>query len=149
MSNLVEKAKLFAEYAHRNQYRFDGSTPYFTHCEAVANSLSEDTRKAIAYLHDVLEDTTVTVEDLKIAGFNILVKRLGILNKHNYSSYAEYLKAVKEDPVCKDVKIKDIEHNNSDKPSKRMKQKYLNALLFLRDKIDYATLEQRLVDLYK
>lgn len=149
MTNL-DKVILIAKIAHRGQFRFDKVTPYFTHCEAVANSLSDNTEKIIGYLHDVLEDTIFTENDLlrqRISKENI--KYLHILNKNNYNSYAEYLKEVKKYPITKDVKIADINHNMNDKPSKRQKQKYFNSLMFLKDEIDYDTLVKNLDDLYK
>ena len=58
----------FAEKAHRGQWRQSGE-PYFTHCVATANVLTElklDVRTICAgLLHDVIEDTSVTGEELE------------------------------------------------------------------------------------
>ncbi len=65
---LIKNAYQFAEEAHRGQLRASGE-PYITHCVAVAYILAElkvpPAVIAAALLHDTVEDTTVTLEDLK------------------------------------------------------------------------------------
>ena len=65
---LIEKAYYFAEKAHEGQKRASGE-PYFTHCVAVALILCEMKVQSIvvaaALLHDTVEDTPVTTEDIK------------------------------------------------------------------------------------
>ncbi|PJF25268.1 MAG: (p)ppGpp synthetase, partial [Phototrophicales bacterium] len=65
---LVERAYHLAEQAHQGQTRKTGE-PYFTHCVAVAQILTEmrlDAEAiAAALLHDVAEDTPVTIDDLR------------------------------------------------------------------------------------
>ena len=65
---MIEKAREFATKAHEGQTRWDKTTPYITHPEAVANAV-DDEAKPVAWLHDVLEDCPVTAEDLWKAGF--------------------------------------------------------------------------------
>ena len=66
--DLIEKAYYFAEKAHEGQKRASGE-PYFTHCVAVALILCEMKVQsmviAAALLHDTVEDTPVTPEDIK------------------------------------------------------------------------------------
>ena len=65
---LIKNAYQFAEEAHRGQLRASGE-PYITHCVAVAYILAElkvpPAVIAAALLHDTVEDTTVTLADLK------------------------------------------------------------------------------------
>jgi GTP pyrophosphokinase len=67
---LIRRAYRFAEKAHRNQLRKSGD-PYITHCIAVANHLvalgMDSTTVSAGMLHDVLEDTEVTLEELESA----------------------------------------------------------------------------------
>jgi GTP pyrophosphokinase len=76
--DLIERAYYTAEQAHAGQTRQSGE-PYFTHCLAVAYILSEmhlDAEGiAAALLHDVIEDTNVTVEELS-SGFGPDVARI-------------------------------------------------------------------------
>jgi len=69
-SSLVTKARNLAAEAHKNQKRDEG-TPYFTHCEAVARIVYEELQIndphiiAALYLHDVPEDTNITLDSIK------------------------------------------------------------------------------------
>jgi len=71
-SNLVEKAKTFAEMKHKGQMRKFENKPYFIHPERVAHILyqfkiSKNISQLIAaaYLHDTLEDTNTTIEEIR------------------------------------------------------------------------------------
>lgn len=139
----------FAELAHKGQTRFGGNIEYITHPRAVANSLSDPLMKCVALLHDVLKDTNKTEEDMKRAGISSeIIRYCKILNKNNYNSYPEYIKETRKYSVTQMVKIKDIEHNNNDKPTKNMKKEYMASLDFLRDKISYDELVNRYNEIY-
>lgn len=67
--NITTKAKEFASYAHRDQVRNDeGKTPYIFHLEEVAELVKDsggsEEEIAAAWLHDVVEDTEVTMEEV-------------------------------------------------------------------------------------
>lgn len=66
---LIERAYFKAENAHMGQFRKSGE-PYFTHCVAVSHILAEmklDAEAiAAALMHDVVEDTTVTTDELRV-----------------------------------------------------------------------------------
>ncbi|MCB9457107.1 MAG: bifunctional (p)ppGpp synthetase/guanosine-3',5'-bis(diphosphate) 3'-pyrophosphohydrolase [Anaerolineaceae bacterium] len=66
--DLIERAYYKAEQAHAGQTRQSGE-PYFTHCLAVAYILSEMRLDAVgiaaALLHDIIEDTNITVDELR------------------------------------------------------------------------------------
>jgi (p)ppGpp synthase/HD superfamily hydrolase len=62
-------AQGFAMYAHRNQRRKYEDAPYVAHCERVARMVAEYTDDpnviAAAFMHDLLEDTDVTAEEMR------------------------------------------------------------------------------------
>lgn len=68
MNKLIEKAYIFAENAHKDDKRKNG-TPYFEHPALVASLLNlnkaSDELIAAGYLHDVVEDTSYTIEDIR------------------------------------------------------------------------------------
>lgn len=70
MSALLWEADGYAEKAHEGQFRDDGVTPYMTHPRQVATIIAQVTDDenmiAAALLHDVIEDTAITYEDLVI-----------------------------------------------------------------------------------
>lgn len=58
-----------AEAAHEGQTRHDGKTPYFEHVKEVASKVHGWDLKTVAILHDTIEDTVITAEDLLSVGF--------------------------------------------------------------------------------
>ncbi len=67
-----KRAREFCEKAHSGQFRKDGKTPYAEHPKAVVRLLKHWGEKdaciiAVAYLHDVLEDTKTTEQELELA----------------------------------------------------------------------------------
>ncbi|MGM0122862.1 hypothetical protein IGI37_000228 [Enterococcus sp. AZ194] len=66
---MVEVAKRLSKKAHETQVDKGGQS-YYLHPETVASFVQTDEEKAVAYLHDVLEDTELTEEQLKEAGMS-------------------------------------------------------------------------------
>jgi GTP pyrophosphokinase len=93
--DLVKKAYEFAKHAHREQYRKSGE-PYIIHPIQVAGILADlemdPATVAAGFLHDVVEDTTVSLKDLEEA-FNdevaMLVDGVTKLGKIKYKSHEE------------------------------------------------------------
>ncbi|MEH7300235.1 MULTISPECIES: RelA/SpoT family protein [Neobacillus] len=92
---LVRKAYEFAKHAHREQYRKSGE-PYIIHPIQVAGILADlemdPATVAAGFLHDVVEDTTVSLKDIEVA-FNgevaMLVDGVTKLGKIKYKSHEE------------------------------------------------------------
>ena len=129
-----EKCKEIATKAHGDQKRKDKITPYIVHPIAVAESFPEDALKlrCISALHDVLEDTPVTAQDLIRAGVPIdVVEIVEILSRKKGQNYLDYLRKIKQHPDAVRVKLADLEHNLSDLEFGTMRDKYLLAREFL------------------
>jgi len=132
--NLVVTAKQIASRAHSGQYRKDGYTPYVNHPAAVAQRLGreDDEVVAVAWLHDVLEDTAETSETLRAAGIpNSVIHAVEVLTRADGVSYKEYLLGVRQNWIARKVKVADILHNLSDTPTERQIIKYAKGLLVL------------------
>ncbi len=115
--------------AHEGQKRNDGS-PYIRHPERVAAAV-EDRLKPIALAHDLLEDTSVTLEDLKNEGFPAyIVEAIDLLTHRKGEPNLVYWGKIKPNPDALTVKLADINDNLNDKPSEYAKQKYSRALSF-------------------
>ena len=140
-------AKSIAEKAHKGQTRWDNVTPYITHPETVALMIRDDFKnydcvheaEIVAWLHDVIEDTPVSLESL-IRRFptDIIVAIEAITHREN-ESYVEYLQRVSKNKIATIVKIVDIAHNLSELPfppyHQQRRDKYELALLYLQEKL--------------
>jgi (p)ppGpp synthase/HD superfamily hydrolase len=103
---------LFAFDAHRGQYDKSG-LPYITHPLHVAESMETEDECVVALLHDVLEDTDCTVEDLINIGItNRQLAALKLLCHDDSVSYLEYVQAIRVDPIAIKVKLADLQHNS-------------------------------------
>lgn len=134
MFRSLEEIIEISRQAHLGQFRFDGVTPYFTHVEGVALSFSEDQigLRAVAYLHDVLEDTSLTAQALLGLGVAPwVVSAVEAITKREGEEYGLYLIRVKANHMARKVKIADILYNLADTPSKKQVKKYAQALKFL------------------
>ncbi len=133
MSDQLARAMIIATDAHEGQMRKGGILPYIIHPSRVADLLETETEKAIAWLHDVIEDTPLTFVDLMDKGVNALIRQTVWILTHNKkaNSYEEYIQIVSENPLAKRIKIADIVDNLSDSPTKKQIKKAYKALLIL------------------
>ena len=137
--NIVDKALEIAIKAHKGQRDLAG-VDYIEHPKAVSNLVNSDEEKAVAYLHDVLEDTYITEKDLLQMGIpNNIVLAVKVLTKEKNEPYTKYIERVKENKLASTVKIADLQHNMNlsriANPSKRdyeRLEKYKRALTFLK-----------------
>ena len=130
---LINLAKNIAKKAHEGQFRHDGITPYFEgHVEIVANAV-EDRLKPIAYSHDILEDTTMTLDDLRRLGYpKYVLDAVHLLTKQPNQEYWMYLQNMVHNPDAVKVKIADVRHNLNSTPTKKAREKYIKALDFFK-----------------
>ena len=137
MSDLATAIDIAVE-AHRKQRRKNGS-PYILHPLRIMFRMKTDEERIVALLHDVVEDSSVTLSDLEARGFtNEIVNAVGLLTKHDHCDYEAYLTALAGNSLARRVKIGDLLDNLdiselpdiSDKDLIRLK-KYKNALRYL------------------
>lgn len=133
MINIVSVAENIATKAHEGQFRKGGEIPYITHPQRVAKRVEGDLEaQAVAWLHDVLEDTDVTEEELRASGIpENVIEAVKALTKSKEIPYPEYLEKVRANELAKKVKIQDMLDNLSDKPSKKQIIKYSKGFLVL------------------
>ena len=119
----LEKAISLAAEKHAGQVDKMGR-PYIIHPIMVMVGLGPDATEAeriVAVLHDVVEDTDVTFDDLRRMGFSEeVVDAIRRLTKEEGYDEEKHLLAILDNVIAKKVKIKDIEHNMD---LKRLKNK--------------------------
>lgn len=109
--DFVSKAYHIAEKAHEGQVDKAGDD-YFFHPLAVSRMVNSNAEKAVAYLHDVVEDTDLTLDDLKAEGLpEYIVDAVGAITHGKDEPYGEYIARIKENPIARNVKIADLKHN--------------------------------------
>lgn len=97
--------------AHRNQEDKAGVL-YALHPIAVMSQMDTVDEKVVALLHDVIEDTSWTLQDLKNEGFSASVLRaLTLLTKPSGADYSHYIARITTDHLARKVKMADLRHN--------------------------------------
>lgn len=107
---MIKIAKEIATIAHKGQIDKAGK-PYVKHLEAVASKVEGKEEKTVAWLHDVLEDTDYTQDQLSVFFPQAIVEAVEALTKRRGESYEDYLRRISENPLAIKVKLADLEHN--------------------------------------
>ena len=110
--DLVEKAIALAVEAHAGEVDKQGK-PYILHPLHLMMQMETAEEMITAVLHDVVEDTNTTLEDLRQHGFpGVVLEALELLTHDTAStSYEEYVAAIKPNPLARKVKLADLAHN--------------------------------------
>lgn len=86
--------------------------PYFFHLLYVMNNLDDLNAKIVGVLHDILEDTDITINDLFKYGFSEdIVIAVEILTKSKNQKYMDYIENIKKNYIATKVKLIDLKHN--------------------------------------
>ncbi|GGH60319.1 hypothetical protein GCM10008014_34740 [Paenibacillus silvae] len=105
----IELAISIALEAHKGQLD-KGGNPYILHPLAVMNRVETIEEKIVAVLHDVIEDTEVTIEQLRELGFSEeIVKAIGLLTRSEEDSYEQFIEKTTTNRMARNVKIADIQ----------------------------------------
>lgn len=137
--SLSTRAELFAKSIHANQVDKAGK-PYIEHLQAVVNNLVEPSEEmvAVAWLHDSVEDTEQSIDDLTYYFGKDVAEAVRAITKVDGEHYDEYLARVKNNPIARQVKIADLTHNmdltrmpNITNKDLVRKEKYIKAKAFL------------------
>lgn len=107
----LEKAMEIAFKFHKGQ-KDKGGNPYILHPIAVMMAVKTIKEKIVAILHDIVEDTKVTLEYLRKEGFDEeIVLAVDALTRRNEETYDEFLYRIKQNELATRVKIEDIKQN--------------------------------------
>lgn len=142
-TEMTKKAMKIAFEAHKEQVDKSG-LPYIYHPIHIAEQMDDEDSVTVALLHDVVEDTDWTLEQLKAEGLSdSVITALSYMTHDDSIPYMEYVMKIAENPIAKKVKIADLAHNSdltridkiTEKDLKRV-QKYKKAIELLTNKIE-------------
>ena len=109
--NLLERAILIAAQAHQGQIDKAGA-PYILHPLRVMLKLNSETEMITGVLHDLIEDTPWTLENLRQEGFpDEILEALDYLTRREGEDYQDFIKRVAGNPLARKVKLADLEDN--------------------------------------
>ena len=137
-SPLIEIAKDICLRAHEGQVDKSG-VPYYKHPFHLAEQMTDEDTTIVALLHDVVEDTEYTLEDLAAMGFSERVLAAIRLMTHDEDvPYMDYVAIIRENPIARAVKLADLAHNSDltrldtvDDKAKARAEKYAQAIALL------------------
>jgi len=108
---MLEKAVEIAVHAHKGQEDKSGN-PYIGHILRVMNAGISNDEKICGVLHDLVEDTNWTFEDLQKEGFEgHIIDALKCLTKQKNETYEHFIDRVIKNPLAVKVKINDLSDN--------------------------------------
>lgn len=148
---LKELARALATVMHERQSRKGTGEPYLKHVERVANDVDGWKAKAVAYLHDVVEDTPIELSMLALMFPTDIVEAVDVLTRRENETYREFItRACDAGGIARLVKIADVRDNLRDigdvpggGPS--LERRYTSALASLLEaEADDATVPPRL-----
>jgi (p)ppGpp synthase/HD superfamily hydrolase len=136
---MTKKAMQICFRAHRDQVDKSG-IPYVFHPIHLAEQMTDEDTTVVALLHDVVEDTHYTLEDLAAMGFSRQVlDAIGLMTHADGVPYMDYVAKIKENPIARAVKLADLRHNSDltrldtvDDKAKARAQKYAQAIVLLK-----------------
>ena len=137
-TELTKKAMKIAYEAHKNQYDKSG-IPYIYHPIHLAEQMNDESTICVALLHDVVEDTDISFEQLSDAGFSDeIISAIKLMTHDDSVPYMEYVIKIKANPIAAAVKLADLRHNSDltrldtvDENVKQRAEKYNKAIQLL------------------
>ena len=137
-TELTKKAMKIAYEAHKDQYDKSG-IPYIFHPIHLAEQMNDESTICVALLHDVVEDTDITFEQLSDAGFSDeIISAIKLMTHDDAVPYMEYVIKIKANPIAAAVKLADLRHNSDltrldtvDENVKQRAEKYNKAIQLL------------------
>ena len=136
----TRKAMEIAYKAHHGQVDKSG-VPYIFHPIHLAEQMDTEDECIVALLHDVVEDTKMTFEQLEKDFSETVIQALKLVTRDKNEDYMQYVEKIKINPIAKKVKLADLHHNSDKTRLEKMtlidlkrNEKYEKAIKFLNEK---------------
>jgi len=136
----TKKALKLCFEAHKEQTD-KSSMPYVFHPFHLAEQMQTEETTIVALLHDLVEDTDYTIDDLISMGFDKTVTdAIALMTHADGVDYMEYVRMIKKNPIATAVKLADLKHNSDltrldvvDETAIARKEKYRKAIALLEE----------------
>ena len=136
-TKMTEKALKTCFEAHKNQYDKSGM-PYVFHPFHLAEQMTDEISTTCALLHDVVEDTDITLEDLAEMGFpKDVLEVLDLLTHKEGVEYMDYIKIISQNKIAVKVKIADLIHNSDTTRTEKIDEWVIKRNLKYKKALDY------------
>lgn len=137
---ITKKALKLCFEAHKDQLDKSGM-PYVFHPFHLAEQMQTEETTVVALLHDLVEDTAYTIEDLISMGFDKnITDAIALMTHADDVEYMDYVSEIKKNPIAKAVKLADLTHNSDlsrldfvDEKALKRREKYLKAIELLEE----------------
>jgi (p)ppGpp synthase/HD superfamily hydrolase len=138
-TDMTKKALRLCFDIHKDQVDKSG-LPYVFHPFHLAEQMETEETTIVALLHDVVEDSDLTLKDLRQMGFSdTVIAALALLTHDPAVEYMDYVRAIKDNPIARAVKLADLRHNSDptrldtvDEKALARREKYLQAMTLLK-----------------
>jgi (p)ppGpp synthase/HD superfamily hydrolase len=150
---MIARAEIVARIAHQGQVDKAG-VDYSEHLKAVAALTAaaidpswryRNEAIAAAWLHDTVEDTPLSLNDLRELGFSkVVVNAVGLLTQDSRDSHADYVRRIRDadgiaGTVARFVKLADLKHNSDPTrstwmPPDKLRARYEKALAIMSER---------------
>ena len=108
---LTQKAMIVAYEAHHMQLDYNG-VPYIFHPIHLAEQMDDEISCTVALLHDVVEDTSVTLDMLRNNFPEVVIQVISLLTHNDNEDYFDYVRRLKTNPIARKIKLADLDHNS-------------------------------------
>lgn len=112
-TEMTIKAVKIAYDAHLGQLDYNG-VPYIFHPYHLAEQMDDEISCTVALLHDVVEDTSITLDDLEQMFPKQVVEIVMLLTHDEKVDYFDYIRKIKTNAIATKVKLADIKHNSNE-----------------------------------
>ena len=124
----IEDAVILATEAHRGQVDRAGQ-PYILHPLRLMCGVNSETERIIAVLHDVIEDTDYTLDDLRQRGYSEeIVEAVDCLSRRDDETYEQFIQRIKPNRLARRVKLADLVDNMDIRRTRMLQEKDLERL---------------------
>lgn len=136
---MLALAETIAVNAHKSQLD-KGGHPYINHPRFVSAHCTSPESRIVGMLHDVVEDTDVTLDALREYGFNEdILMAIDLVTKKKGPDYDEdiYYEKIKTNSIAREVKLADLKHNSDISRIPHPTKKDIQKIEYYKSRIEY------------